>query len=383
MRSKQVKLKKLQGVKMGGVVGHMGEQASGWEEFGPRQSSIRSGEHDMASEKAILRALDLMTVAAPAQLETLAAVAPSAPTRVNELRNVLDSENVVAVGISEKESDGEATGQLALTFYVEKKLPLSQLRADAAVPPTIPTALSGSQAIPTDVVPIGRLRPEAAPLVGRKPVQPGFSIGHIAVTAGTLGALVSNKGKLLILSNCHVMADSGNAQKGDHILYPGPQDNGMEPDDIVAELEDFVEFVTGGDFVNRVDCAVAKPLDGRLADLTSEIKGLGVPSGTVLPKRGMQITKVGRTTGKTRGRVRDVNFRFVLDYPALGPVGFVDQALCTRCTDGGDSGSLVLDAATGKAVGLHFAGASGGSVFNPIREVLKALQVRLVTRAIP
>ena len=337
----------------------------------------------MASEKAILRALDLLTVAPAAQLETLTAEAPSAPARVHEMRNVLDSENVVAVGISEKESGGKATGQLALTFYVEKKLSLRSLRADVAVPPTVPAAVSGSQAIPTDVVALGRLRPEAAPLVRRKPVQPGFSIGHVAATAGTMGALVSKGRQLLILSNSHVLAAGSDAEKGDRILYPGHEDGGREPDDVVAELEDFVELLTGGDFVNRVDCAIARPLEGRLADLTSEIKGLGVPKGTILPKRGMAITKVGRTTGKTQGRVRDVNFRFVLDYPALGQVGFIDQVLCTRYTNGGDSGSLVLDVATGKAVGLHFAGASGGSVFNPIREVLKALQVKLVTRAIP
>ena len=59
------------------------------------------------------------------------------------------------------------------------------------------------------------------------------------------------------------------------------------------------------------------------------------------------------------------------------------KALDIRYTKGGDSGSLVLDQATGKAVGLHFAGAKKGSVFNPIGEVLSALGVKLVTRSIP
>lgn len=43
---------------------------------------------------------------------------------------------------------------------------------------------------------------------------------------------------------------------------------------------------------------------------------------------------------------------------------------------------MVIDKATGRAVGLHFAGADGGSVFNPIDEVLKALGVKLVTKSI-
>jgi hypothetical protein len=96
----------------------------------------------------------------------------------------------------------------------------------------------------------------------------------------------------------------------------------------------------------------------------------------------MKVVKVGRTTGKTNGEIRDVHFRFALDYDNIGEVGFVDQVLCSRYTKGGDSGSLVLDRATGRAVGLHFAGASGGSVFNPIDDVLAALKVKLVTKSI-
>jgi hypothetical protein len=43
---------------------------------------------------------------------------------------------------------------------------------------------------------------------------------------------------------------------------------------------------------------------------------------------------------------------------------------------------LVLEEATGAAVGLHFAGASGGSVFSPIRPVLRAVHGRLIRKAL-
>lgn len=148
----------------------------------------------------------------------------------------------------------------------------------------------------------------------------------------------------------------------------------------MGQLARFKKFVTGGPFVNRVDSAVATPLAARVKEVTPAIKGLGVPRGTTVAKRGMQVVKVGRTTGKTVGKVVDVNFRFVLNYPGVGPVGFRDQVLCTRYTKPGDSGALVLDRKTIKAVGLHFAGAKGGSVFNPIGDVLKALGVKLVTK---
>jgi hypothetical protein len=343
----------------------------------------------MASEESLLRALDLLTIAPQAELESLSLEARS---HTKGMRRVVDTKNVVAVGISEKVSHGERTGTLALTFYVDRKLPLSKMKANVAVPPAVPEAISGSSVIPTDVVAIGQPRLEVVkdlknPLAVRKPLQPGYSIGHVKVTAGTFGAIVTKDGKFLILSNSHVLANSGNAKKGDKILYPGSADSGKAPQDIVGKLYDFVKFKVGDDFLNKVDCAVALPLDDRLGDLTSEIKGLFIPKGTTKAVRDMEVVKVGRTTGQTKSRVRDVNFRLILNYPGVGKVGYLDQIFCERYTNGGDSGSLVVDTQTGKAVGLHFAGFPDkhgvkGSVCNPIDEVLKALEVRLLTKAV-
>lgn len=328
----------------------------------------------MASEKTILKVLDLLTTASTSALESMGAAAPA---HANSLRRIIGTKNVVAVGVSEKISKRRKTGKLALTFYVEKKVARGKLKADKFIPPTVPEALSGEEAVPTDVVVLGKLRPEVN--ARRNPVEPGNSIGHVRITAGTFGAVVRKGQSVHLLSNSHVLARSGAAAKGDAVVYPGDIDGGRMPADLVANLSDFVKFQTGGDFVNRVDCAIAKPTAARLPSVVSEIRGLGVPKGTIKPKRGMKVVKVGRTTGKTTGEVRDVNFRFVLNYPEVGDVGFLDQVLCTRYTKPGDSGSLVLDSATGRAVGLHFAGASGGSVFNPIDDVLGALGVTLVT----
>lgn len=331
----------------------------------------------MASESRIERVLDLLTKAPNSELESLGS---GGSTQARSMRRIIGSKNIVAVGISEKITGRKPTGKLALTFYVEKKVSLKKLKADSLIPPTVPESLSGPEAIPTDVVVLGKLIPELN--VRRNPVEPGNSIGHVSITAGTLGALVTKGNTLFILSNSHVLALSGKAKKGDSIIYPGDADDGAMPDDLVAKLADFKKFVTGGDFVNHVDCAIAKPTEARLPDLISEIKGLGIPKGTIKAKRGMKVVKVGRTTGKTTGEIRDVHFRFALDYEGVGEVGFIDQVLCTRYTKPGDSGSLVIDRATGRAVGLHFAGANGGSVFNPIDEVLAALNVKLVTKTI-
>jgi hypothetical protein len=332
----------------------------------------------MASERAMKRVLDLLTKAPRARIESLPG---GAPAHARSMRRIISTDNVVAVGIAEKVSRGQPMGKLALTFYVQRKVALKKLKASAMIPPTVPEALSGPEAIPTDVVVLGKLRPEVNAI--RAPIQPGNSICHFDDTAGTLGALVTKGKRVYLLSNSHVLALSGRGKKKDDILYPGPADGGKRPADRIAELAAFKPFVTGGSFVNRVDCAIAKPVPAR-QDLVSEIKGLGTPpKGTATVRRGMTVVKVGRTTGKTTGTVRDVNFRFVLDYgPGVGEVGFLDQVLCTRYTKPGDSGSLVLAEGSGRAVGLHFAGANGGSVFCPIGPVLSALGVKLVTTSL-
>jgi hypothetical protein len=342
----------------------------------------------MASEEDLVRALDLLTIAPKGKMASLTA---GARAHVGKMRRVVDTNNVVALGISEKVTQGKRTGALALTFYVNQKQPLSKLGAHAAVPPTVPEAIAGPEAMPTDVVALGRPRLEVddlpSPLATRDPIQPGFSIGHVDVTAGTLGAIVTRDGKTLILSNSHVLANSGLGKKGDGILYPAALDDGKSPKDVVAKLYDFVQFKVGDDFLNHVDCAVALPLDKRMDDLQSAIKDLFVPRGITKPRRDMEIVKVGRTTGETVGTIKDIHFRFIIEYEGVGKVGFLDQVFCTRYSNGGDSGSLVLDRKTKKAVGLHFAGFPDkkgvmGSVFNPIDQVLTALGVTLVTKAI-
>jgi len=326
----------------------------------------------MASEKNIKHALDLLTTSTRSTIESLA-VGPRSQTK--SLIQKVSLKNVVAVGISEKISKKKKTGQLALTFYVEKKLSLTELREDEVIPKELPDTLSPDKSILTDVIEIGKIHPEVNSK--RKPIQPGYSIGHIRTTAGTLGAIVTNGKDLYVLSNSHVLAQSGQAKKGDKILYPGKIDGGKNPGDVIAKLHDFIPFQTGGAFVNNNDCAIAKLDLDKVSNLAYEIKDLGVPTKTIKPKRGMRVVKVGRTTGKTEGRIKDINFRTVIDYEGnIGNVGFVDQVLCTRYTDGGDSGSLVFDKSSKSVVGLHFAGSEFGSIFNPIDRVLSDLKVK-------
>jgi hypothetical protein len=138
-------------------------------------------------------------------------------------------------------------------------------------------------------------------------------------------------------------------------------------------LSAFKPFSVGGDFVNEVDCAAATVLATAVPRILPAIAGIGLVSATVSPRRGMTIVKQGLATGLTQGSVVDINFRFSMTYSGVGVVGFKDQVLCSPYSQGGDSGSLVVDASSLAAVGLHFAGSAKGSIFTPIEKVLSGL----------
>jgi hypothetical protein len=199
--------------------------------------------------------------------------------------------NVVGVAVGNKVTGGRETDEACIVVYVEAKRPEAQLRHRDIVP----KAFGG---VRTDVVGTGRFRAlraaraaEAVDLDRTKRIRPapgGVSIGHFQITAGTLGVLAHRGGRPVILSNNHVLANQNAARVGDPILQPGPADGGRLQDTI-ARLVDFVpiqfherrlgplgrllapllavaglgikRLPTGS--VNRVDAAVAEPIDAQ------------------------------------------------------------------------------------------------------------------------
>lgn len=326
--------------------------------------------------QTLVRALDMITEGEAAPL----------PERLRETalevkrseRAWSQGRGVQGLGIGPMITGGEVRPELSLKVYVERKLPLSKLRDP--VPATLDLC---DRKIPTDVEEIGRVAAE--PNTGRvRPAIPGFGVGHLNVTVGTLGCLVhagGDKTKLFILSNSHVLADEGVGRKGDPIVQPGVYDGGADPGDRIGKLADWVPFTfSASGYSNLVDAAIASVAK---SNVTSVIKVIGVPAGTsTVVRRGMRVQKTGRTTDYTIGEIRDVNYRFALNYKkpggGTGRVGFRDQVLCTRYTSGGDSGSAVLNM-SGKVVGLHFAGSPSTSIFSRIGHVLSLLNVDVVT----
>ncbi len=320
--------------------------------------------------------------------------------------------NVVATGVGYKMTGGQKTPSLSIICSVVKKWPVSELSpADK-----IPERLEG---IPTDVIATGRIRALPSRTDRHRPAPGGVSIGHREITAGTLGCLVKRRGEIMILSNNHVMANSNDAETGDAILQPGPADGGRFPQDHIANLEAFIPIafpgqqppggpppgrppsgcstargaasilnavaaMVGSDArlaavtlkttENRVDAAIARPVN--LDVVINSILEIGPPSGTVQGSLGLAIRKSGRTTGFTTGEITQVDVTVNVQYGPGQTARFTDQLLAGPMSQGGDSGSAVLDEQN-RLVGLLFAGSENSTVINRIEHVFSALELTL------
>jgi len=214
-----------------------------------------------------------------------------------------------------------------------------------------------------------------------RPSPGGVSVGHPLVTAGTLACRVYDvaTGARLFLSNNHVIAASNRGRPGDPVLQPGRADGGSDPADRLGLLERFVEIKSPPD-VNLVDAAVARPI--RDGDLSDEVLDIGVVNDYEEPLIGMRVAKSGRTTCYREATIEDASATVkVWGYP-WGYSIFEDQVITTGLGLPGDSGSLVVNVATKKAVGLLFAGSYEGStpiltILNKTSHVLRLLNVSL------
>lgn len=216
----------------------------------------------------------------------------------------------------------------------------------------------------------------AGPLRTRsRPVRGGWSVGHVSVTGGTLGCLVkSDDGSLHVLSAGFVLAPPG-ATAGDAIIQPALVDGGRDPDDRVAVLSRYFRPADNG-----MDAAIATLVDNSVA--SGEIEGVGYLSGVADPVMDAEVVKVGRTTGLTVGKITKVATSVTVGYgPELGKQTLRGVFLINRMSSGGDGGAVVVDGQR-RAIGLLIGGGTGHSIALPIRPILKAFEVELVTATV-
>jgi len=313
-----------------------------------------------------------------------------------EPRDLLKKKNVILYYTGTKEMGGVDTGRTAIRVGVKEKVPLSQLKKKDIIPGRI-------QGVETDVFPTEEISALAIDRKARhRPAPGGISIGHPLVSAGTLGMLVRKAGVRHILSNNHVLANSNDAKIGDQTWQPGKADGGG-PADTIGHLSGFVpihftgdddngclvpgaigkvlvffarllERATGirilADPINKVDCAISRPLDD--ADVIDDILEVGKPTGFSEAKINDKVKKSGRTTELSQAEVIATDGVSNVNYGGGKVAIYEDQIVASAMSAGGDSGSAVLKEPN-EAVGLLFAGSSSLTLINKIGNVIDAL----------
>jgi hypothetical protein len=290
--------------------------------------------------------------------------------------------NVVGIGLGLKMTDGKVTDKEALLIFVTNKINRNNLdprdiieneidgiRTDVVGKIGTIQALNNSKTIQLKALSIN---------MRERPVRAGASVSHLYVTAGTLGGFFKDKdGDVVLLSNEHVIAGENVRGKfgpapraGNIIIQPGTFDGGTIHDSF-ASLKKWMPLRSKG---NLEDSAIAKI--NNIKTIINEVKGLGKIKGFAKPFVGQKVVKVGRSTGLTKGKIISVNASVCVEYDKIVRC-FNDCIITTNMSQGGDSGSLLLDNNM-NAVGLLFAGSDTVTIYNPISYPVKTYGLKIM-----
>ena len=263
--------------------------------------------------------------------------------------------------------------------------------------------------VPVAVEVTGLIYARSDPTTRRRPAPVGFSVGHPAITAGTIGGrVIDTLGNVYVLSNNHVLANANGAQLNDPTLQPAPLDGGTDPADRIGTLFAFEPLNLGWNQYgvpppsNWMDAAIALSSTSLLSNSTpTDDGGYGVPSSALYADAngdgffddrglllGIGVQKYGRTTRLTQGQITGVNVTIDVCYDiicfTLGR--FHDQVAicCSGFSDGGDSGSLIVSSDGNKnPIALLFAGDETRTYANRIDLVLDRFGVTMDGSAPP
>lgn len=303
------------------------------------------------------------------------------------------TEGIVGVGIGLPEPGDMAfgmggPGEPVLTIFTETLLPQDAIMGQLAqAAGTRALSSVAVQQVPVGVVDAYSHRARHRPAPG------GVSVGHVNVTAGTLGSRAIGltapwTNRHLILSNNHVLANSNAGRVNDSIIQPGAADGGRHPADQIAVLARWVPISFGG-AANFVDAAFGWAWHERIRGEQYYLSGgraayYRTGTAPLAASLGLIVGKSGRTTGLTQGRVTQIGVSVNVNYGG-GRVALFRNQIAIQSVNanpfsaGGDSGSLIWHWATGvRPVGLLFAGGGGTTFANPIGAALSSLNIRLL-----
>jgi len=326
---------------------------------------------------------------------------------VSEARKLVASRhypNVEGVFKGYKVKNGKRTKTLAVLVCVSKKLPESQLHPQDIIPKAV--NVSGHN-VKTDVIQSGKFKALASmpgsldpPLIDFSgKVKSGYSCGHPAITAGSVGPFANRNGKRCLVTNAHVGANTNDGKIGDPLYYPGPYDGGG-PENTISHLVATIpiEMIASNcpffravvwtcnglakffrrqsrlpspirQIANQVDCCAHELMPE--IEIDEIIPYIGKPTGIIEAELGMKLQALGRTTGYTQGEVIGTEGSARVSYDSQGTAMYEDQILSDIRTDGGDSGSVALHGT--KLVGLRFAGTGSFVLMNKMQTVFDEL----------
>lgn len=271
---------------------------------------------------------------------------------------------------------------------------------------------------PTPTPVPAQIFPNDQSLAQTAPVKLGTSggnatdLGTKVCCIGTLGSLWNKTGvtRPVILSNNHVLDKSDKGTPGEAINQPlqlactaasAPPPLTVALLTLGAALKPVANETTGpckgstvplcGHAPSNVDAAIAEISAGEV-DPSGAILDYGTvgstsieaaaPSSTIgTPALGEAVGKSGRTTGLTCSTIQSLNNTILVNYDATCgdttpafTAYFINQVTISggSFSGGGDSGSLIVDTGTARAVGLLYAGNSVSTVANPIQDVIAA-----------
>ena len=293
----------------------------------------------------------------------------------------------VAIGLG-RPGDGPP-GEPALTVYVSEWQSVKDMREQLVDG----QGIRGAGDLPMTIRQSGEF--EAQPHTFKaRPAPCGISVGHVNITAGTIGCLSIGRNaprnrRLMLLSNNHVLANSNAGAYFDSVIQPGAYDGGQNPADRIAVLESFVPLKFGG-AANYVDAANAWAWPDRVRKEHIYRSGSGFAYFSMgntpqYPALGSIVGKSGRTTQLTQGRIVDVNWAGNVNYGTAGLAHFVGQFVVQGTgsgsfSAGGDSGSAIWKWEAGlPPVGLLFAGGGGYTIGSPMPWVTYLLDIDLYT----
>ena len=206
-------------------------------------------------------------------------------------------------------------------------------------------------------------------------------MSHPNCQPGTIGCFVRVQGDqgTYLLSSAHVIANFGEAQPGDPVYQAARgdlQDGELLEAHRIGSVYAHMQPSEASGYPNIAEAALARVT----VQVQTEVPEIGtITSYSATITEGMRVRMVGRTSGYSEGRVRDIDFRLRLPYgPGAAPsqIGFWGLVLCTPYATDGDSGAAVCSS-SGALLGLHFAGSPARSIFARIAPAVTELRIDL------